>query len=121
MHAVLLTIHIITCFLVILVVLIQSGRNGGLAGFVGGGGGDALFSTSTQQSGVRKATIILAGIFMATSFILTLLSSGKGHRTVMDMPFEPLQQPAAPVAAPATPESVPAVPVVPAPASGAQN
>ena len=82
MYAVILTVHVIVCVLVILIVLVQAGRSGGFSGLMGGGGGDALFSTSSQQSGLRKATVALAALFMATSFFLTILSSRRSGRSV---------------------------------------
>ena len=82
MYAVILTVHVIICILVMLTVLIQAGRSGGFSGLMGGGGGDALFSTSSQQSGLRKATVALAALFMATSFFLTILSSRRNGRSV---------------------------------------
>jgi preprotein translocase subunit SecG len=87
MYAVLLTIHVIACALVILIVLVQAGRSGGLSGLMGASGGDALFSTSSQQSGLRKITLILAAVFMATSLGLTLLSSRSRHNTVFEQQF----------------------------------
>lgn len=83
MHGILLTVHIILCVLLVLVVLIQSGRSGGFSGLFGGGG-DALFSTSSQQSGLRNATIIIAGLFMLTSLGLTMISSRRGIDTVFN-------------------------------------
>jgi preprotein translocase subunit SecG len=82
MYTFLLTIHVIVCLLVVLIVLVQAGRSGGLSGLMGAGGGDALFSTSSQQSGLRKLTIVLAGLFMATSFGLTILSSRINNQSV---------------------------------------
>ena len=82
MYAVILTVHVVVCVMVILTVLIQAGRSGGFSGLMGGGGGDALFSTSSQQSGLRKATVALAALFMATSFFLTILSGRRNGRSV---------------------------------------
>mgnify|MGYP000322798684 CR=1 FL=1 len=82
MYGVILTLHVIICILVILIVLVQAGRSGGFAGLMGGGGGEALFSASSQQSGLRKATVALATLFMATSFFLTILSSRRSGRSV---------------------------------------
>jgi preprotein translocase subunit SecG len=109
MYGVILTLHCIVCFLVILIVLIQAGRSGGFSGLMGGGGGDALFTASSQQSGLRKATVALAALFMATSFFLTVLSSRRSGRSVFsNMPTGTL-----PAGIPATPGagSAPAQPL----------
>jgi preprotein translocase subunit SecG len=96
-----MTIHVITCVLVVLIVLIQAGRSGGFSGLMGGGGGDAIFSTSSQQSGLRKATVALAAVFMATSLFLTILSSRRTNQSVFQQQFPALP----PVNAPAAPET----------------
>lgn len=101
MYGVILTLHCIICVLVILIVLVQAGRSGGFSGLMGGGGGDALFTASSQQSGLRKATVALAALFMATSFFLTVLSSRRSGRSVFtNMPTR--SQPAALPEIPAT-------------------
>jgi preprotein translocase subunit SecG len=82
MYSIILTIHVLICVLVILIVLVQAGRSGGFSGLMGGGGGDALFTASSQQSGLRKATVALAAVFMATSLFLTILSSRRSGRSV---------------------------------------
>ena len=67
---------------------------------MGGGGGDALFSTSGQQSGLRKATVVVAVIFMFTSLGLTILSSRQSGQSVFQrrLPgLPPVQAPAQPV------------------------
>src|SRR5262245_37863204 len=96
MYTILLTLHLLVAFLLILTVLIQSGRSGGFAGFMGGGGGDALFSTSSQQSGVRKATVILAVLFVCTSFGLTILGSRQSGQSVFQKNFPALPPVSAP-------------------------
>ena len=90
MYSVILTIHVVVCLLVILIVLIQAGRSGGFSGLFGGGGGDSLFSTASQQSGLRKITVGLAAVFMATSFFLTLLSSRQAGESVIQRQFPAL-------------------------------
>lgn len=110
MYNVILTVHTIVCVLLILVVLIQAGRSGGLSGLMGGGGGDALFSTASQQSGLRKMTVIMAIIFMSTSLMLTILSSRQSGQSVFQRQLPqvpPINVPAA-EKAPAANQSAPA-------------
>ncbi len=116
MYPIVLAIHVIVCLLIVLVILIQAGRSGGLSGFLGAGGGDALFSTSSQQSGLRKFTLILAVLFFFTSFGLTILKS-RTPRTVLARQYPnlpPIQQPAAPeVPAGENPMGMPGAPAAP--------
>lgn len=103
MYTVLLSIHVVVCVLTVLIVLVQAGRSGGLSGLMGSSSGDAVFSTSAQQSGLRKVTLIIAAIFMATSFGLTILSSRQKRVSVFQQQFPALppvtdNNPAAPIA-----------------------
>jgi len=106
MYTFLISIHVIIGILLVLIVLIQSGRSGGLSGLMGGGGGgDALFTATSQQSGLRKATIIIAIIFMSTSLGLTILSSRKVGQSVIQRQLPVL--PPIPAPAPAPVEEAP--------------
>ncbi|MCX5794901.1 MAG: preprotein translocase subunit SecG [Elusimicrobia bacterium] len=73
-------VHIAACLLMIVVVLLQTGRGAGLAVF--GGGGDSLINTPTGSDFMKKFTAVLAGTFAFTSLFLTLLSSRAGMSSV---------------------------------------
>jgi preprotein translocase subunit SecG len=106
----LLTIHVIACILMILVVLLQTGRGAGLNVF--GGGGDSLINTPSGSSFMKNFTSILAGTFAFTSLFLTLLSGRSGMSSVTG---RVRAQP--PVEAP----QVPPVPPPPPPAPAQPN
>ena len=74
------TVHVIVCLLMILVVLLQTGRGAGLSVF--GGGGDSLINTPTGSDFMKKFTAILAGTFAFTSLFLTLLANRAGMTSV---------------------------------------
>src|SRR5688572_26131835 len=82
MYSVILAVHVVVCILVILVVLLQSGKGAGFAGLFGGGGGDALFSAPSGSSFVRKLTTGLAVGFFLTSLLLTYMSARRGLSSV---------------------------------------
>ncbi len=97
-------IHVIACLLMILVVLLQTGRGAGLAVF--GGGGDSLINTPSGSDFMKKFTAILAGTFAFTALFLTLLSNRAGMASVTSRvtPPPPLEMPAPkPAPAPAAP------------------
>jgi preprotein translocase subunit SecG len=106
----LLSVHVVACVLMILVVLLQTGRGAGLAVF--GGGGDSLITTPTGSSFMRNFTSVLAGTFAFTSLLLTLLSTraGLGSVTARIPAPAPMQAPAAPAAPQAPAPAAPAVP-----------
>jgi preprotein translocase subunit SecG len=98
MYTVVLVLHVIVCVLVILVVLLQSGKGAGFAGLFGGGGGDALFSAPSGSMFIRKFTTGLAAAFFLTCLLLTYFAARRGLRTVMRGSWNPPPSPAAPAA-----------------------
>jgi len=79
MYAALLVLHLIICFALIGVVLIQSGKGGGLAGGAFGGSAQTVFGGRGATDFVTKATMVLAAAFFITSMSLALMSSGSGR------------------------------------------
>ena len=78
MFGVILGIHILICLGLIIVVLLQSGKGGGLAGAFGGAGGvGAVFGGQAAATFLTKATRYLAIAFMISS--LSLAVSLRGH------------------------------------------
>ncbi|MBN2564732.1 MAG: preprotein translocase subunit SecG [Candidatus Eisenbacteria bacterium] len=77
MFGVMLGIHILVCAGLIVVVLLQSGKGGGLAGAFGGSGGvGAVFGGQAAATFLTKATRYLAIAFMVTSLSLALVVRG---------------------------------------------
>jgi preprotein translocase subunit SecG len=71
MFGVILSLHILVCLGLIVVVLLQSGKGGGLAGAFGGAGGvGAVFGGQAAATFLTKATRYLAIAFMLTSLTL---------------------------------------------------
>ena len=65
-------VHIITCLLLILVVLIQSGKGAEISASLGGSS-QTVFGSSGGANFFTRFTSTLAAIFMACSLILTVL------------------------------------------------
>src|SRR5437016_7961933 len=70
------TLYVIVCVFLILLVLIQKGRGGGLASAFGGGGGNTAFGSKTGDV-LTWATSIIFGIFIALAVVLNLLAEKK--------------------------------------------
>ncbi len=70
MYYVLLGIHILVCIVMIVSILMQAGRGGGLAGGafggMGGGGGSQLFGGGGAATFLTKVTTYTAVFFFAT-------------------------------------------------------
>lgn len=68
-------IHIILALVLIAVVLLQSGKNAGLSGSIGGGA-ETFFGKNkarTLDGMLSRATTVVAILFIITSFVLALL------------------------------------------------
>src|SRR5947209_19439366 len=112
----LITVHVLVCFLLIVVVLLQSGKAADLAGAFGGAGSQTAFGPRGAATFLSKATTWCAIMFMLTSMALTMhqntIAAATG-RSVLQQ-FSKETKPSAPAApAPAAPNSTPA-PAAPA-------
>lgn len=82
MSALITTIHIIVCFILIIAVLLQSGKSADLAGAFGGIGSQTVFGPRGAGNILSKMTTICAILFMVTSMGLWILSA-KGTKSVV--------------------------------------
>lgn len=106
-------IHVFVCVFLILVILLQAGKGGGMGSLGGGAGSQTVFGGRGAQTFLGKVTSVSAGIFMLTSLALAYNSSHT--RSVVDQHEAPV--PAAPVA-PGSPLAPPVPASTPAPAPG---
>ena len=113
MQTAILTLHVIVCVILVVLVLLQSGREG--MGVIFGGGGNSVFGNAGAGGILSKLTTFLAVIFICTSLGYNIMTSStnKEVESVLDVQFE--EVPAAPAQAPAA-VSAPAVPAETAPA-----
>src|SRR5690349_22173014 len=85
-----LTILVIVAFLLIAVVLLQSGKGGGLSANFGGASSsaDAVFGTRQAGNLLTKSSWWLGGIFLGLSFILQIASTRRtAPSSVLDQSF----------------------------------
>ncbi len=68
-------IHIFVCLFLMLVVLLQQGKGGGMGAAFGGGATQQVFGGRGAGNILTRATAICAGIFMLTSVSLAYFSS----------------------------------------------
>src|SRR6476620_8302451 len=101
------TIHIIVCFFLIIVVLLQSGKSGDIAAAFGGMGSQTAFGPRGAATALSKATTWSTIIFMITSITLSIMASrgGSGTNSVLQgiTPSQTKPQPATPAPVPAPP------------------
>jgi len=82
MNALVTIVHVSVCLVLIVAVLLQSGKAGDLAGAFGGAGSQSVFGARGAATILSKVTTICAVLFMVTSMGLWILSS-KGARSVV--------------------------------------
>jgi preprotein translocase subunit SecG len=72
----LLTIlHIVVCLFLMLTVLLQSGKGGGMGALGGGGGTTTVFGGSGASTFLRSLTAVAATVFMLASMTLAFIAS----------------------------------------------
>jgi len=85
MKVILTAIHVFVSFVLILVVLLQTGKRADLAGAFGGGGSQTALGTRGAATFLSKMTTASAIIFMLTSLALAIISSRQaGQESVLD-------------------------------------
>jgi preprotein translocase subunit SecG len=95
---VVIVIHVLVCFFLIGVVLIQQGRSADLAGAFGGQGSQTAFGPRAAANMLTRLTTWSAVIFMCTSLILVVLyERSTGTHSVLE------GSKPAPISAPAKP------------------
>jgi len=69
-----MSLFIFVCFFLVLLILIQKGRGGGLASAFGGGGGNTAFGSKTGDV-LTWTTSVVFGIFLLLAIVLNLISN----------------------------------------------
>ncbi|MEY4549403.1 MAG: hypothetical protein RL685_5598 [Pseudomonadota bacterium] len=77
-HTPITVLHVIVCFMVMLVVLIQPGKSGGLGAALGGAGAQQIFGGRGAGNFLTRTTWIAASVFFLTSITLAYVSTSTG-------------------------------------------
>lgn len=72
-------IHMVVCVALMVVILLQSGKGGGLAGAFGAGSSQTLFGGRGAASFLSRATTVLAVVFFLTSLTLGMSATRNGR------------------------------------------
>lgn len=93
-----LTLHIIVCVLLVVLILLQSGKEG--MGVIFGGGNSSVFGSTGAGGILAKLTTLMAIIFVITSLSYTYVTSERptSESAIIDVrieePATPQQKPA---------------------------
>ncbi len=125
MQTLILTLHIVVCVSLVILVLLQAGKEG--MGVIFGGGSASVFGSGGAGGILSRLTAFMAVLFVITSLSYNYITSTRPaeESTILDVKIEDTApavpaKPATPEvpSAPAKPESqVPAAPTSKAPAS----
>jgi preprotein translocase subunit SecG len=99
LHYVIPVIHILSCFFLIVVVLLQTGKGADM-GAVFGGGSQTLFGSGGAGNFLTRLTTATAIVFMLTSLILTYGQTPSSRSRLLQRLPPPSSEPAVPEAPP---------------------
>jgi preprotein translocase subunit SecG len=113
-------VEVVVCLLLVLVVMLQKPKEGGLGGAISGGMLEASLGADAGNVLIRT-TIVLGTIFLINTLVLARLTSTVHRHSLMAKESEPTAEVAnkLPDAAPELPPVAPAAPAPAAPAAPA--
>jgi len=118
LYGLLVFLHVVICFFLVVVVLLQSGKAADLAGAFGGMGSQTAFGPRGTASLLSKLTRIAATLFMVTSLTLAIMATrgtgGPGTTVLEELPSRG-SQPVHPATAPPRKAQAPVQVQVPGP------
>ncbi len=113
MVTLLVALHVLVCIVLILVILLQSGKGAEMGATFGVGSSSPVFGPRGPTPLLAKVTVASAVIFMATSLVLTIFASRQEMPSLLKTVKPPVvEQPA---------EKAPAPPPVSAPGAQGQS
>ena len=65
--------HVVFCVALIGLILLHSGKGGGLSSSLGGGLGGAMPGTTIMEKNLTRLTLIVVGLFLLTNVALFFL------------------------------------------------
>ena len=104
-------VEVVVCLMLVLVVMLQKPKEGGLGGAIGGGMLEASLGADAG-SVLVKTTAVLGAVFLLNTLVLARLTSTVHSHSRMARDAEPT----ATEQAPALPMTAPELPAAPAPA-----
>jgi len=111
-------VHVLACFAIMGIVLLQSGKGADIGSAFGGAGSQAVFGSMGTPTLLGKITTGIAIVFAVTSFTLAILGGERASSVVREAAPPPSSAPAPAGVTPAAPAGpAPTVPAAP-PAPG---
>jgi preprotein translocase subunit SecG len=105
--ALVITLHVLVSIFLILVILLQAGKGGGMGAAFGGAGAQTVFGGRGAQTFLGKVTSVAAAIFMITSLALSYQSSQSRSVVSREAAPAPVQGAGTPAEPPPAPPAQP--------------
>jgi preprotein translocase subunit SecG len=121
---VLVTLHVAVCFVLVIVIMLQSGNAADLAGAFGGAGSQTAFGPRGAATFLSRATTWCAIVFMMTSLTLSVKrapADAASTGSILEQTQQSAPAPAKPVAQPPVKLPVPGPGVPPTQQPAPQN
>jgi preprotein translocase subunit SecG len=105
LFTILIILYVVVCIALVVIVLLQSGKGGGLTGIFGsGGGGQTIFGARAGDI-MTKTTTALAVCFMVFSLVLAVLSAQRNSSLTKEIEAAGMEMPISPDTATADEEA----------------
>ena len=108
MNIFLIILHVLGCFILVVIVLLQTGKGASMGAAFGGGSSQTLFGSRGAASILSKITTVAAIIYMLTSLSLAIISTKRSGSIVFEekkvkeeMPIEKTPPAQGPIQVPA--------------------
>jgi preprotein translocase subunit SecG len=118
---VLVTLHVLVCFVLIIVIMLQSGSAADLAGAFGGAGSQTAFGPRGAATFLSRATTWCAIVFMMTSLTLSVKRAPAEVNSTGSILEQTQKSGSAPAKSTPPPAQFPLQPPAPTPAAPAQS
>ena len=66
-------LHTLLCVALVGLILLHSGKGGGLSSSIGGGMGSTFSGTTVMEKNLTRLTLIVVGLFSLTTVVLVFL------------------------------------------------
>lgn len=93
MQTIVLIIHVLVCFCVVVLVLLQHGKGADIGAAFGSGASNTMFGSVGATPFLMKITVSVVAIFFMTSIGLNALQSRAEHEEIPTVPAHSVESP----------------------------
>jgi preprotein translocase subunit SecG len=72
LNAALITLHLASCLVLVVFILLHAGRGGGLSDMFGGAGGGTMAGSTVVEKNLDRLTVVVSLVFTFTTILLSM-------------------------------------------------